>query len=116
MRAEVNDGRKRGQLPPQQHGQYSGPAIPTGSCMMTSFIMHKNGRPGRGKIQLYVPGYAILSWQCVPCAASAAVEREMALSNQLAEVLLQCVSACACQFYNVTDCYSSVLAGVFDDA
>ena len=41
--------------------------------------------------------------------------REMALSDQLAEVLLQCVSARAGQPYDVADCHSPVLAGVFDD-
>ena len=54
--------------------------------------------------------------QCIPGTAPAAVEGEMALCDQLAEVLLQCVSACACQFYNVADCYSSVLMGVLNDA
>jgi hypothetical protein len=33
------------------------------------------------------------SRQCVPSATSAAVERKMAFGDQLAEVLLQCVSA-----------------------
>ncbi len=39
------------------------------------------------------------------------VEREMPLSDQPAEVLLQCVSAFAVQPHNIAD----VCAGVFDD-
>ena len=44
------------------------------------------------------------------------MEREMALSDQLAEMLLQCVSALASQPYDVAEGHSSVLASVFDDA
>jgi len=40
----------------------------------------------------------------------------MSLGNQLAEVLLQCVSARACQLYDVADGDTSMFASVFDDA
>jgi hypothetical protein len=54
-------------------------------------------------------------WQCVPCPAPADVEREMPPDDQLAEVLLQCVSARAGQPYEIADGHSSVLGGMFDD-
>jgi hypothetical protein len=44
------------------------------------------------------------------------VERKMAFCDQLAEVLLQCVSARSRESYDVADGDSSVFADVLDDA
>ena len=56
------------------------------------------------------------SRQRVPRATSAAMERNMAFGNQLAEVLLQRVSTRPGESYDVADGNSSVFARVLDDA
>jgi hypothetical protein len=44
------------------------------------------------------------------------MEDEMPLSDQLAEVLLQCISACAAQPHDIADGDPSVFASKFDGA